>query len=296
MDVGNCVAPRDRAERHRRDGERLPQVSRETEGRSVEECGGATDVGHSRRSLARDVGTHGRRAAPGTSDARVGAPRTGSGRSVGDAEAEVSEGEHAERDADPQDAVHERQALHADEQRVLLDGCPRRGQDVEADRIQQPAQRRQVEQVGDGSGPGERREEDRAADEAGADPAAERRARELNGCDDEGGRQRQDAVGTEVGRESGGTENRGFGGGNDQRDQDACRHHEQDQRMEHEGREEAPAQVLGLGDGSGVEERVHARLHVARRGTASHWSGDQDPRRISRSFTKSGPGAASQWT
>ena len=55
------------------------------------------------------------------------------------------------------------------------------------------------------------------------------------------------------------------------------RHGEQDQRIEDKRREKSPAKVVRLADGSGVDERMHPRLHVPRRRIAGHGRGHQKP-------------------
>ena len=55
------------------------------------------------------------------------------------------------------------------------------------------------------------------------------------------------------------------------------RHGEQEQRIEDEGREESPAQVLGLADGRRVDERMHPRLHVPRGRVAGDGRGHEQP-------------------
>jgi len=47
------------------------------------------------------------------------------------------------------------------------------------------------------------------------------------------------------------------------------------QRAEGEGGEEPPAEVVGLADGRGVDERMHPRLHVSRCRIAGQSRGDQ---------------------
>jgi hypothetical protein len=53
-------------------------------------------------------------------------------------------------------------------------------------------------------------------------------------------------------------------------------------RIEDEGSEESSPQVVGLADGGGVSEGMHACLHVPRRRIASYGRGHQKPQQAAK--------------
>ncbi len=120
-------------------------------------------------------------------------------------------------------------------------------------------------------------DEEQAAEVARHRPAAPRRQRELDRRGDEGVRQRDEGVGREIGSRPERTDHLGIHAGRVDAEQDARLHGEQDHGVEHEGGEESPAEVLGLADGGGVDERMHPRRHVPRRRFAGDGRGHQKP-------------------
>ena len=120
-------------------------------------------------------------------------------------------------------------------------------------------------------------EEEHTAQVADDGSAFQRCQRELDRREGEGGRQRKNTVGTEVYGRPKRTNNLGVHARQEQGGQDAQWHGEQDQRVEDKRREKSPTKVVGLADGSGVNEGMHPRLHVPRRRTAGHGRGHQNP-------------------
>ena len=144
--------------------------------------------------------------------------------------------------------------------------------------IQQRAEGRQAKNVGHhGSGDAHRDEEQHRAEVADDGLPGQRGERELDRREGEGGRQCKKTVGAEVRDRRKRTNDLRFPARQQKIDEHAEWHREQDQRIEDKRREKSPTQVVGLADGSGVDERMHPRLHVARRGTAGHGRGHQRP-------------------
>ena len=144
--------------------------------------------------------------------------------------------------------------------------------------IQQRAEGRHLKNVGNHASRGANSDEEQHSAEVADDGSAfQRGQRELDRREGEGGRQRKNTVGAEVYGRAKRTNDLGFHARQVQGGQDAQRHGEQDQRVEDKRREKSPAKVVGLADGSGVDERMHPRLHVPRRRTAGHGRGHQNP-------------------
>ena len=195
----------------------------------------------------------------------------------------MGEDEHAQRDADPQEGVREHRRLETDQARVPLNRCPFPREESgheEMGGLEQLSQRPQVENIRRRPRPEAHDKEQDSSEVTGDGTSGQCRQRELDrGCR-AGGRQRNDEVGADECRRLERTKNLGFDARHEQGQQDARRHHEQDQRIEHECREKSRAEVVRLADGSGVEEGMHPCLRVTRGRIARHRCRYQQPEHI----------------
>ena len=197
------------------------------------------------------------------------APAEGGCGAVGEAEPQAGAAENRRGDAEPEEPVQEHRPFEGEHPDVLLDDRPLRHHLVhdgdEADRIEQFREGRLAQREIDDEGDGDREEHEQHAAEVARHAApAEQGGRELYGGRDEGVGQRDERERSEVGGRPEGTDDRGIHAGGIHREKAAGLHAEQDERVQHEGREEAASEELRLADGHGVDQRVHPRLNVPR--------------------------------
>ena len=200
---------------------------------------------------------------------------------MGEAKTVVGERERAERDAEPEDPVPEQGTVELEQAGALLERRPV-GQDLgdrdDADRVDQPGQvdvsqdpvRDQTHEIGE-------EEQDHAAEVGRSASAAERCQRELDRRGEERVWQSDVCVRREIPGWTKRPDRRSRDAGYVDGNQAAERRAEQDQCIEGERGEKAPAQIFGPADGNGVCERIHPRLHVPRRRVTGNGRRHQEP-------------------